>query len=268
MSVFKSRGNFVGWRAIARSSIGTSHKKQQMPCQDYGDYYISNNVIVGAVADGAGSAKFAEIGAKLSVKTALAYLEEFQKVKPYWQERCRPRSEQPAREMFTEAVKKVITALQKQASGEGYSCQDLACTLLLFVATPHWLAAMQIGDGFIVVCSEEGNHQMLFPPDKGEFINETSFVTSANALSEMQVRLLTGKQKFICASTDGLERVAIQMRDWTPFSPFFHPLEKYLQENSNPEKEDEYIINFLESDRLNSKTDDDKTLLLCLYDCQ
>ena len=61
----------MGWRAIARSSIGTSHKKQQMPCQDYGDYCISNNVIVGAVADGAGSAKFADIGAKLSVKTGL-----------------------------------------------------------------------------------------------------------------------------------------------------------------------------------------------------
>ena len=45
------------WRAIARSTVGTSHIKQQMPCQDYGGYKVLNNVIIGAVADGAGSAK-------------------------------------------------------------------------------------------------------------------------------------------------------------------------------------------------------------------
>ncbi|MBD2777610.1 protein phosphatase 2C domain-containing protein [Iningainema tapete] len=253
------------WKAIARSSIGISHKKQQIPCQDYGEYRILKNVIVGAVADGAGSAKFADIGAKLAVKTALSYLWEFQKDKPYWQERCRPRSEQPVRKMFAKAVNKVVTALQTEAANGGYSFQDLACTLLVFVATPHWVAAMQIGDGFIVVCSQQGNHQLLFPPDKGEFINETTFVTSANALSEMQVCVLPGKQKFICASTDGLERVAIHMSNWTPFPPFFKPLEEYLWESSNPEQEDEYIRNFLESDKLNARTNDDKTLLLCLY---
>lgn len=53
----------MGWKAIARSATGTSHLKQQMPCQDYGSYKILNNVMVGAVADGAGSAKYADVGA-------------------------------------------------------------------------------------------------------------------------------------------------------------------------------------------------------------
>ena len=125
---------------------------------------------------------------------------------------------------------------------------------------------MQIGDGFIVARLREGEDQLLFTPDKGEFINETTFVTSANAINEMRVRVLPGQQKFICASTDGLERVAIRMSDWTPFPPFFQPLEEYMVETSHPEQEDEYIKNFLDSERLNAKTDDDKTLLLCLYD--
>ena len=46
----------------------------------------------------------------------------------------------------------------------------------------------------------------------------------------MRVRVLPGQQKFICASTDGLERVAIRMSDWTPFPPFFQPLEEYMVE--------------------------------------
>lgn len=158
--------------------------------------------------------------------------------------------------------------MQTKALRDSYSVNDLACTLLVFIATPNWISAMQIGDGFIVVHPEEEEYQLLFPPDKGEFINETTFVTSVNALNDMQVCVKPGKQRFICASTDGLERVAIQMNNWTPFPPFFKPLEEYLCETTNPEKEDEYIRNFLESDRLNAHTNDDKTLLLCLYNRQ
>ena len=260
----------MAWRAIARSSIGTSHQKQDMPCQDYGGCKIFNDVIVGAVADGAGSAKYSDIGAKLAVKTALEYLtkvEEWQKKPKYfWQLTEKPFSEEEAKELFANTVKKVVTALQEQAVSDGYSVDDLACTLLVVVATRDWVAAMQIGDGFIVVRFEQENPQLLFPPDKGEFINETTFVTSANALDAMRVCVRAGEQEFIWAATDGLERVAIRMSDWTPFAPFFKPLEEYLREISDPEQEDEYLMSFLDSDRLNTRTDDDKTLLLCCYD--
>lgn len=258
----------MAWRAIARSAIGTIHQKQQMPCQDFGDYRILNDVIVGAVADGAGSAKYADIGAKLAVKTVLGYLagieEWLRKRKNFCLVTQEPLSNEQARRLFAKTVKKVVAALQKHAASNDYSVDDLACTLLVFVATPYWIAAMQIGDGLIVVRSNQKNYQLLFPPDKGEFINETTFVTSANALDKMQVDVLAGNQEFICAATDGLERVAVRMSDWTPFAPFFQPLQDYVLETSDLEQEDEYIQNFLNSDRLNARTDDDKTLLLCL----
>ncbi len=258
------------WRAIARSSVGTSHIKQQMPCQDYGNYKVLNNVIVGAVADGAGSAKYAEIGAKLAVEKALAYLtgieEWLQKHKRFWQSHPQPLSEEQASKIFTKTTIKVIDALEKQAASAGYLFEDLACTLLVFVATPNWVAAMQIGDGFIAVRCQQEAYQLLFPPDKGEYINETTFVTSANALRSLRVEVRIGKSEYIFAATDGLERVAIRMSDFTPFAPFFAPLEAYLQEISNPEEEDTYLMSFLSSDRLNARTDDDKTLLLCCYD--
>ncbi|MFM7366283.1 MAG: protein phosphatase 2C domain-containing protein [Sphaerospermopsis kisseleviana] len=47
----------MSWKAIARFAVGTSHQEQKIPCQDYGHYRIFNDVIVGTVADGAGSAK-------------------------------------------------------------------------------------------------------------------------------------------------------------------------------------------------------------------
>ncbi len=260
----------MAWRAIARSAVGTSHLKQQLPCQDYGGYKILNGVIVGAVADGAGSARCSDIGATLAVKVAIGYLTRLekwlQKRKHFWQLNPQPLSEEQARKLFAKTVKRVVTALQEQAASKGYSVDDLACTLLIVVATPNWIAAMQIGDGFIAVCCQKEDPQLLFQPDKGEYINETTFVTSTNALDAMRVCVRLGKPEFICAATDGLERVAIRMSDWTPFAPFFQPLEEYLHETSDPEQEDEYLMSFLDSDRLNARTDDDKTLLLCLYD--
>ncbi|MGB3652568.1 MAG: PP2C family serine/threonine-protein phosphatase [Rivularia sp. (in: cyanobacteria)] len=260
----------MNWKAIARYEVGTSHQKQGLPCQDFADFRTFDNVIIGAVADGAGSAKYSDIGAKLAVEAVLEYFTEFsqrlQKRKCWEQSFSQPLSEKTAKKRFKNALKKVNTALQKQADEKDYSVNDLACTLLVFVATPDWIAAMQIGDGFIVVRSQDSEYQMLFQPDKGEFANETTFVTSTNALDDMQIKVFSEKPEFICASTDGLEKVAIRFSDWKPFPPFFKPLEEYLQETQKPEEEDEYISNFLNLEQLNARTDDDKTLLLCLFD--
>lgn len=115
-----------------------------------------------------------------------------------------------------------------------------------------------------ISCGSE--YQLLFKPDKGEYINETTFITSSDALKEMQVSVLQGQQEFICAATDGLERVAIRLRDWTPHSPFFYPFKEYMKETDNPSENHEYLTSFLDSEQLNARTHDDKTMLLCLYE--
>lgn len=255
----------MAWKAVVCSSIGTRHQKQQLPCQDYGNYCIFEDAIAGAVADGAGSAKHSDVGAKLAVETVMKIFAEIERSPQPAERLSSPLTRKEARGFFTKIVQEVVATLEQQAVNNNYSINDLACTLLVFVATPDWLAAMQIGDGFMVVRLQGEEYKLLFQPDKGEFVNQTTFVTSANALDEMQVKVLSGKQTFICASTDGLERVAIQIRDWTPFSPFFKPLEQYLGEFHHPESDHEYIQNFLDSERLNARTDDDKTLLLGLW---
>ena len=289
----------MNWKAIARSAIGTSHIKQQMPCQDYGDYKTINNAIVGVVADGAGSAKHSDIGAKLAVNTVLETISErdIQKIT----ELCdldrinkvekskssvlkplslfsrssknndaavaviRSNSEHEVKRFFNNIVKQVTITLEKQAETSNYAIDDLACTLLIAIATSKGIAAMQIGDGFITVRYPEKLPQLLFTPDKGEYINETTFVTSTNALKEMKVKIQLGQPEFICASTDGLERLAIRLSDWTPFAPFFQPLEQYLRETENLDS-DKYLEDFLNSERLNARTDDDKTLFLCIHE--
>lgn len=256
----------MAWRAVARSVIGVRHQTQKLPCQDYGQHHTFREVVVGAIADGAGSAKYAEIGAKVAVERVLQFLASSEQSIKKKNRLTHAFTEQEASAVFRKAVELAIAALQQTAATDQCSLSDLACTLLVFLATPNWLAAMQIGDGFILTRCQNESYQLLFQPDRGEFANETTFVTSTDALESMQVKVLDRKQQFICASTDALERVAIRLSDWTPFSPFFQPLEDYMKETAHPEEDDAYLMSFLESERLNQRIDDDKTLLLCLYE--
>ena len=94
----------------------------------------------------------------------------------------------------------------------------------------------------------------------------TSTVRNALSINALQTEVVNVSPTFICASTDGLESVAIRQRDAFPFPPFFNPLAEYMEETAEPERDDEYIMAFLSSDRLNQRTDDDKTLLMCRYE--
>lgn len=253
----------MAWRAIVHSAIGTRHQQKQLPCQDYGGYVIQANTLIGAVADGAGSAKFSDIGAQLAVKTALATLEQREED---WSSIEFETINAEAETLFAEMVKTVVAALQAEAETGEYNLRELGCTLLSFIATPHWLACMQIGDGFIVTQAEQMDcFELLFEPSKGEYINETVFVTSDHAVEQMQVAVRANHHPFVCAATDGLEKVAIRFQDWQAFSPFFKPFLECLRSIADANERQAYLETFLESDRLNAKTDDDKTLLLCLF---
>lgn len=251
------------WQAVARSAPGTKHLKNNIPCQDNADYEIldNNRVIIGAVSDGMGSAKHSEIGSSLAVSTALSQI----KSQKYWQKK--PKNNAQVEAMFGNVLDQVLKTLTQRAKCEGYSIEDLACTLLVFVATPEWLAAMQIGDGLIVVRPQNGNYELLFMPDKGEYANVTTPITAASAKQEMQVCVKPGCYEFLCTATDGIEHISlIKTEGWKPFEKFFRPLEQQmrLSQISQKQQEEELDI-FLNSEEINQKTDDDKTLLFCVY---
>ena len=66
------------WTVISASAIGTSHQRIGLPCQDAGDFCLvdGDHTVVGAIADGAGSAMHSEIGARAAVETMLYLLDE------------------------------------------------------------------------------------------------------------------------------------------------------------------------------------------------
>jgi Protein phosphatase 2C len=259
----------MNWKAIRHSSIGTSHQRTGLPCQDYSSFTIVEDILIGAVADGAGSAKYSNIGSQLAVDTTLNYLQRrIQNTEGEFSDfSTNPFHKEKAREIFTETLQKVVSRFKKETETEHkYILKDLSCTLLVFIATPCWMAAMQVGDGFIVMrSSDDSNYHLIFSPAKGEYANETVFVTSPTVFQELQIDVIEHSPKFIFASTDGLERVAIILKNSSPVPEFFHEFERLVVQNTQ-KKASKTISGFLKSEKVNSRTDDDKTILIAWND--
>jgi serine/threonine protein phosphatase PrpC len=250
------------WQVVAKSVIGVSHIKKEKPCQDYCDYSLEedNQVIIGAVSDGLGSKRHSDIGSKIAVSSAIKFLRQ----KKVWELGS---YESGLKIAFEEAFQNILHKLGEEAHTSNYSIEELACTLIMFVATPKWLAAIQIGDGQIVVGSSKTQYILLFKPKKDGYVNETDSVTDENALQLMKFSLSHVSYEFICAATDGIENISISKnKTWEPFSKFFDGLLDLISSSNKslPEKEKE-VEDFLNRQDINEKTDDDKTLLLCAY---
>jgi hypothetical protein len=248
----------MSWHTASASVIGSAHEKSGAPCQDAGSACVRDALVIGALADGAGSASRSEIGSQLTVETALQALKL-----------AKVGTEAPSLEQaagwFDTLHQAVIARLTAAASEQNCALADLACTLIAFVASPDWICALQIGDGLLITRADGGDHELLFKPDRGEYVNETLFITSQNAREQRQICVRQQQTRFICAASDGIERVAIKYQDWSPHAPFFKPLEEYMQTAPKPDQREKDLIEFLRREKMAAKSDDDRTLVLCAY---
>ena len=64
------------WQVVGAAVRGISHERLDLPCQDaQGHRVLPNGVLLIAAADGAGSARFSDEGARCAVKAALLSME-------------------------------------------------------------------------------------------------------------------------------------------------------------------------------------------------
>jgi hypothetical protein len=248
------------WKTISATALGKSHEALGSPCQDFvahSDVPVAN-IVIGVLADGAGSALHSEIGAQLAVTTSLNFLSANVI-------NAIPTGEEQTKLLFESLVSAVRNHLKEYADKNQIRLRDLACTLIAFAASPCRLIAMQIGDGFVVARLDGNpNYEQLFTPEKGEYFNETAFVTENDALKSLKIYHHTGEIAFICLSSDGLEPVAIFRKDMQPSSQFFSALEKSFRESPDLKLGIRELKEWLESPNLSQRVDDDKSMLLCI----
>ena len=247
------------WRVIRASAIGTSHTESNQPCQDscFADVFEGGDdqeYLVCVVSDGAGSAKLGGEGAELVCGTAILAIEtSLNRVN------VAPLDETSVEEW----VKDIRRTICDAAEAKNFAVRDYACTLLGAVIGIHQAVFFQIGDGAIVASSGD-TQGIVFWPDSGPYANMTYFVTEEDALSHLRVSVTSARIDEIALFSDGLQRLALSFEQRTPHTPFFDPMLNILRKQNPGECEalDEHLARFLNSSKVNERTDDDKTLVL------
>lgn len=242
------------WIALAASEIGTSHKRKDLPCQDASRVDITRaGLVIGAVADGIGSAQHSDVGSRLAVNAAVEYL--LQHGTDLLASHGRS-----ARDHCRHALKAAAQVIKAHAEKQNGNTDDYACTLLMLLAAPDWLAALSVGDGFVVwrpASSDE--HEVLIPPDKTEFVNYTHSITSSDIMETCRFELRSEPPAFGLVSTDGLLYLVLENETWKPHPPFFNFIETYIV---GKDINNDTLRKLLADPQINALTDDDKTLLL------
>jgi hypothetical protein len=244
------------WNIVRASVRGTGHIKNDIPCQDYNHYeLLEGETVIAAVADGVGSASKADEGAKLAVDTFLSV------AKKVLGEQY-PASEAEWVDVMVNGFRQARVALERQAQNKGLKLKEYDTTLIAIILTDDWLVTGQIGDGGAVALVENNQLLTISPPQRGEYANHVFPLTMPDALEVAKFSARNLKVQAAALFTDGIQHLALNNGDDSPHPPFFTRIFEEMPTIKDCEKASQQLNEYLASERISSRTNDDKTLLL------
>lgn len=244
------------WRFAAGQATGSSHEKLNIPCQDRMSCAALDpeGTLIAVVADGAGTAGLADKGAEIAVWTVSAIAQLGVRA-----------GRTDYRDVLREGAALARQRLLEAAAERSVPVRDLACTLLAVIAAPIGGAALQIGDGAIVIGSGTPSWRCVFWPQKGEYANTTFFLSDENALAQAEVASLPDETLDVAVFSDGLENLAVNFANRAAHEPFFRTGFAPLHACRTPGESaslSESLTRMLTSPAVRARTDDDASLIL------
>jgi hypothetical protein len=244
------------WRFAAGRATGSSHDKLGKPCQDRFACAAleQEDALIAVVADGAGTAEQSHVGAELVVTTVSDMLQLGVRA-----------GRRDYRDLLREAATCARQRLVETAADRQLTARDLASTLLAAIVTPFGGAALQIGDGVMVIGNATPDWRWLIWPQNGEYQNSTYFISDENALTQAAVVDISDDTQDIALMTDGMEPLALHFATRSAHAPFFRsafaPLYASGGTGEAPELS-QAVVQLLGSATVRARTDDDTTLVL------
>lgn len=164
------------WREFAYQVRGKSHVLDGRPGQDRFKYEARHGIQVLCLADGAGSANHSEHGAQTVVAAGCDFVLD-----------CLGPGQKKIENLDGSAMLgHLLDQLKSTAVRLDCDLKDLASTFLCVALTDGSFFAAQIGDG-VIGAEHHGELEVVTTPDNGEFANVTTFVTSRDAATSMQI---------------------------------------------------------------------------------
>lgn len=249
----------MNWKVIAQSVTGTSHLQSARDCEDAHAFAQLNlpsggSALICCVSDGAGSAKHAATASKLVTEQTCAALASSLQTGIGIGEA----------QLLTILESVYDQLLQLSEAGEE-NINEYSCTLLGAVLTEQKATFFQIGDGAIIREDNNDGYTPIWWPQNGEYSNSTSFLVDDPNMGHLRITTLHESIREIAILTDGLQLLTLNNESMSVHQPFFMDLFKWLRKAT--ETDHLTVLNrklgeYLNSDLINSRTDDDKTLFL------
>ena len=249
------------WRFAHASVTGAAHVNQNTFCQDR---FVcravetgAGEILIAVVADGAGSSSSGEIGAEIACALFAEQAAEFLKS-----------ANASVKLLNEEFGKRLIAYLQEKINAVALEnkkpLREYASTFLGAVVGASGAAFYQIGDGAMVFSANGATNSYRFAiePAEAEYVNMTDFVTDAAATERLRFAFIDEPIEDLILFSDGIFAVAVDYQTAKPHEPFLLPMIAPLRAGNDTNGLNEKLENFLNSPKINEKTDDDKTIIL------
>ena len=247
------------WKVIGQSVVGSSHVQFGKTCEDAQYHQIvqlvnDEEALICFASDGAGSAKYAEKASSTAVLSAVRLASNWLNEK-----------EEVTDRVLIQLVEHIYDELEKMANLAGVPKNEFSCTLLGCIVLPDQAGFLQIGDGAIIRNDGYGNFNHIWWPHNGEYQNTTAFLIDDPNLSNLKVKVIAEAIAEVGIFTDGLQMLTLNNENLSVHQPFFNNLFPLLRRAEDPDHLsilNSRLIDYLSGPLINSRTDDDKTLLL------
>lgn len=250
----------IAWTWISAAYKGTSHEKTGVRLQDALTCFSSENknriVFFAVISDGAGSASHGGEGASLVCrKLSQAARKYFKKYSTLPNDETIETWVDAARDsIFLAAIRRSLTP------------RDFAATLVCVISYGSETVIIHIGDGCVVL-RDVALEEWIAPswPDHGEYASTTTFIT--DEFLKLRITRHGNPISVIALFSDGIERLALNFTESKPFAGFFDGIVKPLKQTQDLGRNNSLsasLRNYLNSEAINARTDDDKSLIIAI----
>lgn len=235
---------------VAASVAGPQHHYKKMPCQDFFKFHKKGQNFVAVVSDGAGSAKYGKIGAKILCETVIDILKnsDFREIEA----------------KIAHAVDVAREKLEFHRLNKGKKKENLnsfAATLVGVVCNKGKGLFFHIGDGAGVAFDEKDLNKFVASlPENGSFSCETFFFTQENWKENLRITKFE-KLDTIILMSDGLTGFAFTQDFRDIEKGFISPIHSFLSNTKSPIRAKQALANTLNNSQARKLNSDDKTLL-------
>lgn len=235
---------------LSASIRGPLHKSLGLPCQDYSCFRFTRNKLIAVVSDGAGSAKYSKIGAKIICDTLCDLL---------------IKSDMKTIRLD---VTKAIDVARRKLLLHRYNHSKTENDLINFSATLVGVfyyknkgIFFHIGDGAgIAFRNGDYNNFIISEPENGAFSCETYFYTMNDWKESLRFTDFENANRIILM-TDGVTGFAFSGDFYKIHNNFLIPVIEYLEKEPRKTYAIEALRNTLNNNRAQRLNSDDKTIL-------